>query len=441
MKWLMKGIIILLVISMMAMGLAACDDDEEEVTQTPTQTAEPTPQIKEIKIGVIGPMSYIQGEHHWFGAQLAAEEINAAGGISVGTDTYNIKLVQIDSNELTSVTDATSAAEKAVTVDKVDFLTGGIRSEAVLAMQEVAMDNEVIFLGCGASAPELNQGVVDNYERYKYWFRVTPVNSTYLGMVSFELLQHVILKVMTGIFAMPKVAILAEKAVWGDTIVAAAEANLPAAGVEIVGVWRPSPNATDVRTELSAIDAAGANIIFTALSGPVGIPYARQWGELEIPAASVGINVEAQADGFSEATSGYGDYELTLNIYARDVQITGETVPFLERFIAEMGEVPTYNAGTYDALYVLKEAIERADSLDPDAIVVELEKTDRISTSGRVAFDDTHDVIWGPGYVTAIGVQWQDGELKGVWPPSDGSWEEVVYEGMVDYQLPPWLAE
>jgi len=116
-------------------------------------------------------------------------------------------------------------------------------------------------------------------------------------------------------------------------------------------------------------------------------------------------------------------------------------VPFLERFIAEMGEVPTYNAGTYDALYVLKEAIERADSLDPDAIVVELEKTDRISTSGRVAFDDTHDVIWGPGYVTAIGVQWQDGELKGVWPPSDGSWEEVVYEGMVDYQLPPWLAE
>jgi ABC-type branched-subunit amino acid transport system substrate-binding protein len=40
---------------------------------------------KEIKIGVIGPMKFVQGQGHWNGATMAAEEINAKGGIQVGT--------------------------------------------------------------------------------------------------------------------------------------------------------------------------------------------------------------------------------------------------------------------------------------------------------------------------------------------------------------------
>jgi len=106
-----------------------------------------------------------------------------------------------------------------------------------------------------------------------------------------------------------------------------------------------------------------------------------------------------------------------------------------------MEETPTYNAGTYDALYILKEAIERADSLDQDAIVAELEETDYIGTGGHFVFDENHDVKWGPGFVTGVGVQWQDGELKGVWPPADGSWNGVKYEGIVAYQMPPWVIE
>ncbi len=75
-------------------------------------------------------MQFQHGEHHWLGATLAADEINAAGGIQVGNETYQIKLVQVDSNELVSVADAASAAERAITVDNVDFLMGTIRSEA-----------------------------------------------------------------------------------------------------------------------------------------------------------------------------------------------------------------------------------------------------------------------------------------------------------------------
>ena len=72
---------------------------------------------------------------------------------------------------------------------------------------------------------------------------------------------------------------------------------------------------------------------------------------------------------------------------------------------------------------------------------MELEGTDRVVTSGRLVFNEMHDVTWGPGYVTALGVQWQNGQLKGVWPPADGSWYGVQYPGIVDYQLPPWVVE
>jgi branched-chain amino acid transport system substrate-binding protein len=398
-------------------------------------------EAKEIKVGVIGPMQVQMGKHHWMGATLAADEINAAGGVKVGDDYYKVKLVQVDSNELASPLDAASAAEGAITVDKVDFLMGTIRSEAALAVQEVAMDNQKIFMVCGSSETKLSKNVTDNYDRYKYWFRITPVNNNYLGQLNFLLVGMVAKKIGAQLKMAPKLAVLAEKASWTEAIVAAAKAYLPPQGIQVVGVWQPSDKATDVTAELQAIKDLGANMIMTALSGTVGIPYARAWEELEIPAASVGINVMAQSDKFFENTGGFGNYETTLNTYARGVEFTEKTAPFMDAFIEEMGETPTYNAGTYDALYILKGAIERAGSLDQDEIVVELEKTDYAGTAGHFAFDASHDVKWGPGNVTAVGVQWQNGALKGVWPPANGSWQGVKYEGIVDYQLPPWVIE
>ncbi len=78
--------------------------------------------------------------------------------------------------------------------------------------------------------------------------------------------------------------------------------------------------ATDVTAELSAIQRSGAHIIFTIFSSSVGIPFARQAGELKIPAVQVGINVEAQKDSFWQATQGKGNYVITSNTYARGVE-------------------------------------------------------------------------------------------------------------------------
>jgi branched-chain amino acid transport system substrate-binding protein len=391
-----------------------------------------------IKIGVIGPMQFTQGEGHWNGATLAALEINAKGGVQVGDKKLPIVLIKLDSNEFVSLPDATNAVELATSRYKVNFLVGGFRTEAVLVMQDVAMDNKTIFIGCGAAHPKLCSRVKADYDRYKYWFRVTPINSRYLVKVDFILLGMVA-KIMATELKIPKlkVAIVAEKAVWCDPIVGIAQKNLPKMGMEVVGVWRPSPVATDVTAELSAIQSSGAHIIFTSFSSSVGITFAKQWGELKIPAAAVGINVEAQKDGFWAATGGKGDYTLTINTYGR-VKITDQTIDFFDTYRKKFKESPNYTAGTYDAVYILADAITKAGSLDPDKLVPVIEKTDRTGAAGRVVFDQTHDITWGPGYVTSLGTQWQNGKNMVVWPYN---WKGITYEGSVPYVLPPWLVK
>ncbi len=440
-KIVFSSVACLLLISLM---LAACAPKEEAQT---------------IKIGVIGPMTYMEGEHHWWGAEIGRDTVNDAGGVTIGEEQYLIELVKADSNEMLSPTDAASAMERLITVDQVDFVVGGFRTEGVFPMQEVAMDHQMIFLGCGAATVGLCQVVADDYDRYKYFFRVTPMCSTFLV---YNTLMEVgmaggIMKAQTGIQRPLKVAICAEGAEWADGMVAAMKGLVPAKlGMEVVGVWRPSPTATELTAEMTAIEDSGADIILTIISGPLGIPYAKSWGELEVPAASVGINVEAQKEGFWEATGGFGNYETTLATYAEGVAQTHKTLAFLEAFKAKSGQMPTYTAGTNDAIIFLSEAIERAGTLDSDAVVVELEKTDFIGTGGPIAFTgledaplgNPHDLVYGPGYATGIAIQWQGEAQKCIWPnlspgdwaPSD-DWLDIFFEGTVTWQAPPRVIE
>ena len=313
-----------------------------------------------IKFAILGPMAFVQGENHWAGAEMARDEINKAGGISVGGKKRLIEIIKIDTNEIQSVPDATNAIERAITRDKADFLIGGFRSEAVLAMQEVAMDNKKLFLGAGAADAKLGENVEKDYDRYKYWFRVTPTKSADLARTVFAVLGAVGNQIRADLKKeMPKVAILSEKAAWTEALVKAAQDNLPKMKMEVVGTWQPSPVATDVTAELSAIKRSGADIVFTIVSGPMGIVLGRQMGELQLPAVAFGINVEAQKDGFWQATAGKGNYVATLDTFS-EVEMTPKTIPFVKAFKERYKKAPTYNAATYDAIQILKTAIEQA---------------------------------------------------------------------------------
>ena len=402
-----------------------------------------------IKIGVIGPMNFVQGKGHWNGAMMAAEEINARGGVQVGKEKMNIELVKADSNEFLNVTDATNAMERLMTQDKVDFVVGGFRTEAVLPMQDIAMDYKKIFIGCGAADLTLCERVAKDYNRYKYFFRGTPFHNIYLVRTSFAHLAMAGAVMKKELNVPVKCAIVAEKAAWADAMVKAAEGYIPKMGMELAGVWRPSAVATDVTSELSAIQQSGANLIFTIFSSSVGITFARQAGELKVPALQVGINVEAQKDGFWEATKGMGKYVFTMNTYIRGIEQNKLTKPFVETYYKRFGETPTYTADTYTAIvYALVPSIEAVGSLDADKIVAHMEVQEYMVPSGKVKYEknaqgqQTHDLAWGPGYLTSLGGQWQDGKFVGVWP---NKWKatpdapEVTYNGMVPLKIPPWM--
>jgi branched-chain amino acid transport system substrate-binding protein len=381
-----------------------------------------------IKIAILGPMSFVQGENHWAGAEMARDEINKAGGINVGGKRMQVELIRGDTNELQSVPDATNAMERVITRDKADFVIGGFRSEAVLAMQEVAMDYKKIFLGAGAADAKLGDNVEQNYERYKYWFRVTPTKSPDLFRTLMAVLNTIADQVrQSAKREQVKVALVAEKAAWTEGIVKGVQATLPKMKMEIVGTWQPSPLATDVNAELAAIERADADIVFTSVSGPVGITLARQMGERNMKAIAFGINVEGQKDEFWNAAAGKANYVSTLDTYA-EVEITPKTIPFVKAFKMRYKKSPTYNAATYDAIMLLKDMIEKEGSTNADKLVAAIEKVEHIGTAATATWDKKHDLVWAVGKTSGIAVQWQNGKKVPFWPPQ--------VKGMQAFQMP-----
>jgi len=406
----------------------------------------------EIKIGVATPTKFVIGNLHWNPTVLAAKEINDSGGITVGGKKYKIKLFKEDSNELMSVVDAVNAVERLITVRDVDFVMGTIRSEAAIAQLEVTADHKKIFMSIGAASPNIPAKLKENYDRYKYWFRGASVNSIYQGKYTFAWVEQVgkAIRERLGI-KLPKVAILAEKALWAEPVVGLLKAKLPKMGFEIGPVFRPSATALDLSAELSAVKRAGCQIILFFAAGPIDTTVSRQVGELKIPVILLGTSTIPTTQQHWTTTEGLCNYRM-IGCTTGNVEIGGKTKPFWDNYVKEFGEIPgQYTAGVYDTVYAIKGAVERAGTLDSDAVVTEMEKSDFMGAQGRYRFFPLdhkfpHDKIYGPHDSHVFGVQWQDGELVVVWPDGNSTmveegWEGIRYKGTKDLKLPPWMVE
>lgn len=406
-----------------------------------------------IKIGVIGPIKYSQGKELWNGAVLAAEEINTGGGVKFDGNRIPIELIQADSNEYLGSNTAAGAAELLIFKYNVDFIIGGFRSEAVLAIQDVAMDHKKIYCSAGAASMELSQRVAQFYDRYKYYFRLGTFNNYDMGKACFLQLNYIAenLRSELGIRKI-RVAIAAEKARWVESVITAARFYFPRMGLELAGVFQSSPVATDVSDTIKAVARTKAPIVLTLFSGNVGIPFVSQASDMKLPAVLVGINAEAQKNDFWEATHGKADYAITLTTFAPNVEISDLTKPFLDNYTSRFGDLPSYTAnGTYTAIAnILVPAIETNDTLDADTLVEAIEKNTFKSPNGVYAFvkDELgrplHELKFGVGYSLPLAVQWQKGKMEGIWP---NNYQEkpgtptLTYKGIVDFQIPQWVIE
>jgi branched-chain amino acid transport system substrate-binding protein len=416
---------------------------------------------EEIRVGVIGPMRFNYGQEQWNGAQMGADEVNAMGGVKLGNKQLNVKLFKADSNEFFSVAAAASAMEQLILRDKCHFVMGGITSEATLAMQDVAVDNKVIFWSMGAAHPGLCNRVAENYNRYKYYFRGAPFNSYYLNKIIINQLRSVAytMKKQLAIDTF-KVALLAEKALYVDPMVKEYEALLPKMGMEIVGIWRPLPTAKDMTAELKAIEATKCHIILCVVNGPSGVTLGRQYGELKIPAVAMGIITQANSLKFYDATQKMGDYIMTMSLYTNDLEFNELTKPFVENYLKRFGDLPQATANTHTLIrYVIKQAVEDVGSLDPEKLIPYFENGITKFPAGIAAVGrdelgrPNHDLVWGPGINTGAGAQWQDGKFVAVWPYfkwMSPYWEfsveppeapnEMNYKGIVPFKIPPWVS-
>ncbi len=406
---------------------------------------------KSINIGVIGPMKYTHGKELWNGAVLATEEINNRGGVRLGSDLLPIKLIKVDSNEYLSVITASNAIEMLFFNNKVDFVVGGFRSEAVLAMQDIAMDHKKIFISAGAASSILTQRVAQNHARYKYYFRGGTFTDYNLARACFLQLGHVAQTMQQKLGqGKIKVAIAAERAKWVDGMIAAAKQTLPQMGIDIAGVFRPSSVSMDVSSTIKAIAKTNAPLVLTLFSSNVGISFVAQAADLNLPAVLVGINPEAQKQGFWDATDGKANYAMTMTAFAPGVEMSNQTQPFIDRYHRKFGDIPGYTAGgTYTAIScTLAPSIEQAGSLDPDILVEVIENRKYETPHGTYKFDSDslgrqlHDVKFGADYALPLAIQWQDGKMKGVWPNDYRETPNAVpfsYRGIVDFKIPEWV--
>jgi branched-chain amino acid transport system substrate-binding protein len=392
--------------------LAACGSSSDG-TPAPQQPEE----VKPIKIGVLGALQLTAGKEIENAAAIAIEEINEAGGI-LGRP---VEVIYEDTKA--SAEQARAAVEKLIFRDKVDFLIGEHRSEASLVIQTVAAENKIIYINTGAASPLVGDKVAENYDKgYKYTFRPF-LTSQQLGDGFAEQLQWVLESK-----GYDKVAVLAETAVWVEPIVENFKETL---GDKLVLLERPATDAKDFSIELSKIAQSKAQVVFTLFSADQGIVFARQWADRQIPAVTTGYTVQAQSGEFWSQTEGKANSLMTWK-YGVRAPVTEKSIPYWDKFTETYGRPPgPYTAiSTYDAVWMLAEAIELTGEFNNDGIVEALENNTFVGAAGNIKFDEKHDILLGTDFIPFTYIQWQDGNMTTVWPEKFATGEMIV---------PSWL--
>ncbi|MGN6311375.1 MAG: ABC transporter substrate-binding protein [Xanthobacteraceae bacterium] len=373
-----------------------------------------------IKIGVIAEVQSIAGAATPGGAQIAADEINAKGGVNG----RKIEIVTYDNKS--SSADSVRAFQRAVSEDKVSAVIASYISEVVLALEPWAARLKTPLITPGAASNEITRPVHDDYDKNKYTFHGYLTSAAQAQAVCDAAKELLVdgLKMKTA-------AIMSEDAAWTKPLDVGYEECLPKIGLKVTDHIRFSPDTTDFTPIFNKIEAQKPDVIITGISH-VGVQPTVQWKNQQVPIPMFGISAQALSPTFWADTNGAADGIPSLAVATENVAVTPKTKPFAEAFKKKFGKAPAYTGYTaYDEVYIIAEAIQRAGSTDPDKMVAEMEKTDYEGTVGRIKFYGrsdkfTHGLVYGPDAVNGLVFQWQDGKQVTVWP-------KKIAEGKVKY--------
>lgn len=391
-----------------------------------------------IIIGCPLPTAFLYGWDAERGVRLAVDEINAQGGVNVGGEKRMLKVELIDTRDLepgVPVSEALLAVEKLILEKKADFIVGGpVRSEAALAaMPLLSKHQKVSIVTSGVLSPKYHAMVAQDYDKYKYCFRIHG-EAKQLVTEIMDCLEHIKATFgLNNLFIMVQDVAHARAAgkILGDI---ALKKGWTVSGTEIF------PTGTgDFSMGLIKAQKAGAQVLSLWMDMPESSILLKQWYDMQLPALPFGSTLAAaEQPGFWKATEGKGAYCLANVVNAGNApsNATPWTMKFYDAYTQKWGIEPEGlgSSSSYMAIYTLKDAVERAGTLESGAVITALEQTDLMGVYGRLRFDPkSHQVI--PAYDPQEGAvgsifQWQDGKRVVVFP-------ESIAMGKII--LPPWM--
>jgi len=355
-------------------------------------------KIDTVRIGVLTPVQMSVGQGITNAAKMAAEEINAAGGI------LGKKIELFIGDTEGKPEKGITALKKLVMEDKVDVLVGEYSSGVSLALQPFLPNYKIVFVTTGCASIALTDNVKKDYGKYKYFFRNMINSDVRQQEWAFKFLKEFV----NGTMGYKKFAIVAENAKWTEEYAPNLKKKLEAAGMEVGFSERFDVDLKDFSPMFSKIKGLGTQWIAQIISHAASIPLVKAWQDNK-PAPMGLCDVQSMDSKFWEITGGACLYEVTYNFIAR-APLTDRTIPMWDKYVKQFGTNPVYTVGfTYDSVYMLAEVIKQKKSVKSDDIINGLEN---ISYKGvlhpQTGFDkQTHDLLEGR-YVMPL-VQWQEG--------------------------------
>jgi len=392
---------------------------------------------KEVKIGVIwpltGPNAYLGGTCKSM-TDVVLDLINNSHDIDSPGDMFRskglpnlggatVKFIYGDDEAKPDV--GRSAAERLVTVDKVDAMQGTVMSGVSTVISQVTEKYQVPIVNSNSTSPKLTQ------RGFKWFFRTTPHAKTFIGTIlAFlkDLRDKKNLKIET-------IAIVCEDTQWGQDAADVIRKNCPKYGLKVVVDIPYAQESTSVEAEVLNLKKTNPDVIFMSSYDNDAILFQKTYKKynLNIPivANNTGHTNQLFGDTFGKDTH----FVMTRDMWSASML---ETIPLAKR-LDEMLKKIGFKAGmnettgrVFIGTLTLMDAINRAGSTDKKAIQKALQETNipgsylALPWEG-VKFDSNGQNMYGGAIMT----QWHDRQLKAIWP-----WQ--ISETDVVWKLPSW---
>ena len=357
------------------------------------------------KIGVLAPLSgpfAAGGTSFVQAATLAVEQANAEGGVFG----HRVTIVVADTQGRVDV--AKAEALRLVSREKVSALVGAYLSEETVGVMEVAAAERMVLIVPVAATAEITDKVRQEYDRYRYVFRVGYALPQWAEMIAAFLSDR---KVRRYAFVGAGIR-------WNLELGETLERIVAPRGITPAYTAFYSPGNPAFDTVAVAAAAASPDIVILADPGRNSVSFLKRLRESAptLPALSVG---GALGDARLAAS-----VPLSAPVYVQAAAWRGVSpaaTSYVERYEHRYGAPPVGYSDTlpFDAVTVLVAAWRKAGSVESAAVVPVLERGAFPGVAGTYRFDAAHQALWGtgPGALQGTFVLWERGGARIVFPP------------------------